>query len=60
MVVLADVHGVLIGLAVAWVVAHWLHANLLAVADHDVAVFARGGRCLHHLESVRPRRHAVL
>ena len=43
MVVLADVHGVLIGLAVAWVVAHWLHANLFAVVDHDVAVLARGG-----------------
>ena len=39
-VLLADVDRTDTGLAVARVVAHWLHTNLGAVLDHDVAVAA--------------------
>ena len=58
-VILAEVDRVDIALAVARVVAHWLHANLGAVLDHDVAVAARGGRGLDDLELVCASRHTI-
>jgi len=51
-VALADVDCILVILAVVRVVTHRLHANLLAVTDHDVLVVARGAGCLHALEII--------
>jgi len=58
-VIITEVNSLVVGFAVARMVTHGLHANLLAVIDHDVAVLAPIGRCLHNLELVLTSRHTI-